>query len=111
MALLVDIEGVAGSAGMVRAGTAEFYADGSARGDRSSEFDMQFPAAPPRVDLSRADRNFSDWQNEVFHYQSIRDLVKITCRLIDMLGDDFDVFMFHSEFRLDSQESSRGTTA
>ena len=106
MALLVDIEDVAGSAGMVRAGTAEFYADGSVRGDGSGDRHLSLPVAPTRVDLSWADRNFSSRQSEVFHYRRVPDLNTIACRVIGVLGDEFDLFVFHNEFRVDSQESA-----
>ena len=29
----------------------------------------------------------------------------VACRVIGMLGDEFDLFVFHNEFRIDSQES------
>ena len=64
---------------------------------------------PPRsevVDLSRPDSRFSRGHSEVFHYRGTPDTVKIACRVIDVLGDVFDMFMFHNEFRIDSQENA-----
>ena len=58
------------------------------------------------VDLSQSDSRFTNWHSEVFHYRSISDLTEITCRVVDALGDRFDLFVFHNEFRIDSQESS-----
>ena len=57
------------------------------------------------VDLSRPDGRFSERQFEVFHYRSSPDPVTVACRVIDTLGDRFDLFVFHSEFRVDSQEA------
>ena len=34
--------------------------------------------------------------------------MKIACRVIEVLGDVFDMFMFHNEFRIDSQENAGG---
>ena len=57
------------------------------------------------IDLSQSDSRFTNWHSEVFHYRSILDLTEIGCRVVAALGDRFDFFVFHSEFRLDSQES------
>ena len=57
------------------------------------------------VDLSLSDSAFSTKHTEIFHYRSPPDPLAIACRVIDTLGDEFDLFVFHSEFRVDSQES------
>ena len=41
----------------------------------------------------------------MFHYRGPPDVDAIACRVIDVLGDEFDLFVFHNEFRVDSQES------
>lgn len=58
-----------------------------------------------QTDLSRPDRRASRRQSEVFYYRGPPDPVEIACRVVDALGDEFDVFVFHSEFRVDSQEA------
>ena len=42
----------------------------------------------------------------MFHYRSPPDPLVIACRVVDALGDEFDLFVFHNEFRVDSQESA-----
>ena len=59
-----------------------------------------------RTDLSRPGRAGVAMQSEVFHYRSIRDLDSMVCRVIDTLGDKFDLFVFHSEFRVDAQTAA-----
>ena len=75
---------------------------------RMADFDLI--AGRAEVDLSRSDSVFSSRQSEVFHYRGVpEDLTQIVaCRVIEALGDEFDLFVFHSEFRIDSQESATG---
>ena len=58
----------------------------------------------PGVDLSQSDSQVSNRHHEVFHYRRLPNEFgsEIACRLIDLWGDEFDVFVFHSEYRLDS---------
>ena len=62
----------------------------------------------PGADLSRPDSQFSALQSEVFRYPAIRDRGKgvadVSCRIIEVLGDEFDFFAFNSQFRVDQQE-------
>ena len=111
LALLVDIDDVSGLSAMVIAGTAECGADGC-QGNSSSPMLIELPDAAPMADLSQSDRRFSKQQREVFHYRQVANVSEIACRIVGMLGDQFDLFTFHSEFRVDSQESAgagRGT--
>ena len=67
------------------------------------------PRIPDRVaDLSRPDSWFSAVQVEVFRYPAIRErgegIADVSCRIIEVLGDKFDFFAFHSQSRLDQQE-------
>ena len=55
---------------------------------------------PAEVDLSQSDSSGSNRHHEVFHYRSVPNTFEIACHLIDVLGDEFDLFVFHSEFRL-----------
>ena len=107
IALLVDIGGPgSGISGTAFAATAHFRNDSGIRGDDSRMALMELNAGPGAVvDLSRPDRTFSSRQREVFHYRSPPDPLMIACRVVSALGDDFDLFVFHNEFRVDSQES------
>ena len=73
----------------------------------------QFVGVPPRFpdrlpDLSRSHSRFSPTQIEVFRYPAIRDrgegVADVSCRIIEVLGDEFDFFAFNSQSRVDVQE-------
>ena len=68
---------------------------------------LDFPTVSP-TDLSQSDGPFTRRQKEVFHYRGVPDMDKIACRVIEVLGDRFDVIVFHSEIRFDSQEGFGG---
>ena len=53
-------------------------------------------------DLSQSDSQVSTRHHEVFRYRSLPDTAEIACRLIGVLGEAFDLFVFHSEFRADT---------
>ena len=55
-----------------------------------------------QVDLSSSDGRFPQIQSEAFHYRGVPDLGAVSCRIIGLLGDGFDLFAFHSEVRVDS---------
>lgn len=61
------------------------------------------------ANLSRTDSQSSNVQHEVFHYAAIRDrgegVADISCRIIAVLGDEFDFFAFSVESRMDQQET------
>ena len=61
------------------------------------------------ADLSDPDTHFSPVQIEVFRYHAIRDrgdgVADVSCRIIEVLGDEFDFLAFNSQFRVDQQES------
>ena len=78
------------------------------QGDHDSLALLEFPAGAPMADfdLSTPDSRFSQDHAEIFHYRSAPDTQEIACRVIEALGDKFDLFVFHSEFRVDSQESA-----
>ena len=54
------------------------------------------------VDLSQSENRLSSRHHEIFHYRSVPNTTKITCHLIDILGEEFDLFAFHREFRTDT---------
>ncbi len=58
------------------------------------------------ADLSLAGDTRAARPHEVFHWPAAPDTTEIACRIIDVLGDEFDVLAFHSEFRIDSQEAA-----
>ena len=66
---------------------------------------IEFPAAPETAtDLSRPASRGSWAQHEVFHHVHPKDyLIPLACRIIDALGDEFDLLVFHSQFRTDHQ--------
>ncbi len=61
------------------------------------------------TDLSRPESRSSEVQSEVFHYPAIRDrgegVADLSCRIIEVLGDEFDFFAFNSQSRFDQQET------
>jgi hypothetical protein len=68
------------------------------------------PEAGPRpIDLSRPDSRPSTAQYEAFRYPMIRDgrhgVAHVSCRIIEVLGDEFDFMAFNSQFRVDQQEA------
>ena len=104
IALLVDIQDLQGISASVISDAAQLYNSAYVRNAPSSPTRITLPVVPPQVDLSQSGSGSSWRQHEVFHYRSIPDLEKIACRVIDILGDRFDLFVFHSEFRVDVQE-------
>ena len=105
IAILVDIGGADISA-TAFAASAHFVDDRGIRGDDSRMELVELSAgAASGTDLSRPDGAFATHQTEVFHYRSPPDPVAVACRVIGARGDGFDLFVFHSEFRIDSQES------
>lgn len=100
ISLVADLSNISAS---VVASTSQDGASGWAGGDSTSPREFVFAAAP--MDLSQPDDRFSDLHREVFHFRSRPDLSTIACRVVEELGDAFDLFVFHSEFRLDVQES------
>ena len=105
VALLVDIHDLQGLSARVIADAVQFDNGSYVQNDFSSPTRIALPIVPPKVDLSQSGSESSWRQHEVFHYRSLPDLDGITCRVIDILGDRFDLFVFHSESRVDHQES------
>ena len=70
---------------------------------------ISFPeATSATTDLSRPGSSAA--QLEVFHHTGAKEQVEpnqnlfpVTCRVIEVLGDEFDGFAFHSQFRYDVQ--------
>ena len=101
--LLADIRDLQGLSGSVWAGADEYDDNRSfVRGDGTTPIFWRLPTIAP-VDLSEPDRGSSLTQSEVFHHRGLPDMAAIACSIIDNLGDRFDLFVFHNEFRVDSQ--------
>ena len=66
---------------------------------------VEFPPTPGPVDLSLSDSRPSTADYEAFRYPMIRDgVADVSCRIIEVLGDEFDFMAFNSQFRVDVQE-------
>ena len=95
---------------MAVAGAAHFRNDQWLQGEDDFRGLLEFRVGGGEegVDLSVSDNRSSPEQFEVFHYRSAPDLDRVACSVIDVLGDEFDLLVFHSEFRVDSQEGGAG---
>ena len=85
------------------------FDDGSFVGaDRLDPVKMEFP--DPDVDLSQSADSGASAHREIFQHQSAPARTEeMACRVIDVLGDNFDTFWFNTEYRIDLQ--SPRTTA
>ena len=103
IAMLANADGFRGTSIAVRAGAAEFDSNWRERhADATSVAVVELPAASTGVtDLSQPG-GASKINGEVFHHRTV-DVHDIACRIVDALGDEFDLFTFHSEFRPDVQ--------
>lgn len=101
--LVADIGDLQGLSASVWAGADEYDDDRSfVRGDGTVAVSLRLPTTA-RVDLSEPDRGSFRTQREVFHHRGLPDTAAIACRIIENMGDRFDLFIFHNEFRVDSQ--------
>ena len=100
LSLLVNVTDPAARSISVIAGVGR--TDGWRFSDTSHPTRIEIPAVSD-VDLSLPDTRFRSLQSEVFHHQGVPNLEAIACRIIGHLGDRFDLFVFHNEFRIDSQ--------
>ena len=104
--LLADITDVAGISASVIADATQFDDDrGFIQRDIGMPVSFRLPVLPPLPDLSTPGSAAAAEQSEVFHYRRISQIADLACRLVERLGDEFDLFVFHSEFRVDAQES------
>ena len=111
IALLADPAVLGGDGGristMVVAGAAHFRDDQWVQGDYDSRAMFEFVldvGGTREVDLSQSDGEFSERQSEIFHYRGPPDLADVSCRVLDALGGDYDLLVFHSEFRVDGNQ-------
>ena len=54
------------------------------------------------VDLSQSESRGSNTHHEVFHFRSNRNRHEVVCHLLRTLGDEFDLFVYHSQSRTDT---------
>ena len=106
--LLIRLRGFPGVAASVVASTAEY--DAVARtwtsgNRRSTPTVVDLPDEPDEADLSQPDPRPSSAQSEIFRYPMIRDIAEVSCRIVEVLGDEFDFFAFNSQFRVDQQQT------
>ena len=108
--LLFDSSELSGQSTSVDAFTlSENQVTGSETRSRGGSAVVSLPEATSAPDLSRADSRPSAAQFEVFRYAMIRDgdegVAHVSCRIIEVLGDEFDFMAFNSQFRVDVQET------
>ena len=99
IALLADI----GFSASIMASATQYEDSVWVAGDSTTPREITVPEAT--ADLSQPDDAFAARPREVFRYRSAPDLASVACRIVAELGDAFDLFVFHSEFRIDVQES------
>ena len=104
ISLLADVGALSGISTSVVADTALFDGAEWTDGDSTSPRTIRLPRETMAADLSQADDRATDGHREVFRYRSAPDPAAIACEVVEALGDDFDLFVFHSEFRVDLQE-------
>ena len=102
ISMLVELEEVAELSASIIAAAIHWQEDGTPV-ERTAPAQIQFPALAPPTDLSQDSTEAQKPPREAFHYHHIADLVDIGCRVVEHLGDGYDVFVFHVEFRLDAQ--------
>ena len=106
IALLASLDDGSAISAVVFADAAHFRDGSFVQGNTSATSFVELNTdSGSMVDLSRSDRRFSNHQREIFHYRNPPDTVRVACRVIEALGDRFDLFLFHNEFRIDSQEA------
>lgn len=102
IAILAPIPDWVGLAASVRAEAVQFDDGSFVAVDRLDPVPMEFPDAV-LVDLSQSTFWSRQVHREIFHHQVAPATTEIACRVVDVLGDGFDVFWFNTEFRIDLQ--------
>ena len=105
VALRVDIADVAGVSASVIASAIQFQDERFVRQDVAQPTGIRLPVPPPPADLSEAGADAEEAPSEVFHYRRLADIADLGCRVVELLGDEFDLLAFHTEFRVDAQEA------
>ena len=105
VAVLALVSEWAGRTASVQAEAVEFYDGSFAGAEFSRPMTMEFPEEVIPANLSQAGTGTARSHQETFSYTAVPDTRGFSCRVIDELGDQFDVVVFNSEFRVDHQES------
>ena len=107
VALLANISGLEGLPVAAFANAAHFAGGSFVEGESSEVARFRLPTATgPDTDLSEATTQSAQYQYEVFNYPAVANLDRISCDVTDTLGDEFDLLVFHSQFRTDKQETT-----
>lgn len=80
--------------------------------DQTGAVTVELPAQDPRLDLSQADGSGAPREiaYEVFHHPVLPPVTDLACTVLGELGDRFDMLVFYTDFRFDSQESGAVST-
>ena len=108
VSVLIDAADVAGLAASTFAAGVHFDEEGYEQQDVAARTTVLLPAfAPPtQPDLSAPGSGGSVAHREVFRYGHPGDLAHVACRIVGRLGDRFDLVVFHTEARVDTQMTS-----
>ena len=107
--LFVDLHVIAARSASVsgRSATTNTITGSWSRVDGGRPDVVMFPEPTAPIDLSRPDSQPSSAQYEAFRYPMIRggtdSVAEVSCRIIEVLGDEFDFMAFNSQFRVDQQ--------
>jgi len=107
IALLANTTGLEGVRVAVFANASQFAGGRFVEGESSNVASFRLPSATgPDTDLSVATTRSAQHQYEVFNYPTVANLDRIACHVTNSLGDEFDLLVFHSQFRTDKQEAT-----
>ena len=116
LALLVDLADLGANFASVVAGTLHFKDQEDGRqvfvqGERGTPTSVELPAPPVLPDVSTPGAGSSFAHREVFHYRRLSRISALACRVVERLGDEFDLLVFHSEVRWDVQQEGSPITS
>ncbi len=107
IALLANITGLEGVPVAVFANSSDFAGGSFVEGESSEVAFFRLPSATgPNTNLSETSNLSAQYQYEVFNYATVGNLDSIACHVANSLGDEFDLLVFHSQFRTDKQEAT-----
>jgi hypothetical protein len=107
IALLANSTGLEGVPVAVFADAAQFAGGRFIEGESSNVASFRLPSTTgPDTDLSEATTQSAQYQYEVFSYPAVENLDRLACHVTNTLGDEFDLLVFHSQFRTDKQEAT-----
>ncbi len=104
IALFADAGDLSGISASVIAEAVQWEDGAASRWEQAAPTSVPFPIPPPAPDLSEPGAVADAAPHEAFHFRSMADLRSLGCRIVEQLGDGYDLLVFHSEFRMDVQE-------